>query len=186
MPWFIQVTAGVTVFLITILVIDLLRRKVKLQVPVRNNPSVPDEILLRLAKTVVEGGFDGASFGKKPFADLFPPKKSCPHCQGTRRKVWDLGEAGRLLSDVSKLARGIRQRRYCRSCLSRLSEVAAAKGQLKGLGKGDPTSLAPKLARGCLLIIALSLAVSLLSAAPGIILLLLRMMVNLPTIMFRY
>lgn len=100
---------------------------------------VPEKLALQLAKAVSKGTFEKAHFGTKPDVDLFPTKKTCPHCQNKDRKVWDSAKAVELLSDISELAQGIRQRRFCRGCLDQLSEIAKTrKERLPELDKKEP------------------------------------------------
>jgi len=150
-------------------------------------PSPPDEFYLKVAKTVIDGSFAAASFGKKPYKSLFPLKKDCPHCKG-KGWAWTLGRAQSLLADMSKLAREIRRRSYCRSCLGELSNIAQMeKSQLKELGKGDPRSLFPQQLRwlknwSLLLLGAISIIVILSAAVPMLFALLGWLLTNLLSI----
>lgn len=155
--------------------------------------SVPDELYLQVAKTVIEGEFKGSHFGKKPFVDFFPTKKTCPHCEDGKRNPWDLGKAGRLLGDMKGLARAIKKRQFCRSCLSQLSGIVKVREQLGKLGKEDPRSLSFRpLGRGrtFLRYVGISIIVLVLSSLPGLLLcllpFLLKAMVNLSAIVSRF
>lgn len=157
MPWFVYLAVVAVILGGTPLAVDFFRRwgvpRLSLRIPRLDiRSSVPDELCLRLAKTITEGGFERSRFGKKPFVDLFPTKKTCPHCRDKDRRVWDLARAERLLTNIGKLAREIKRGQFCLSCLGQLSEIAEVRKQLKELGKKDPRSLRRPSRRGCLLL----------------------------------
>jgi hypothetical protein len=156
MPWFIRLVAGATGVLITILVLDLLRRRgfPRLSLQIFRGSGIPDELSLRLAKTVSAGDFDGSKFRKGTFRNLFPTQVACPHCRGKSKgsNVWGAVKAERLLGDLGGLARQIQKRQFCRGCLGQLSGIAVEKKHLKELDKKDPRSLRRPSRRGCFLL----------------------------------
>jgi len=185
MLWLAVLAAAMVVLPSLALAVGYLRRRGASQLV-----AIPDELCLRLAKTVTEGEFDKDSFRRGSLSTLFPTQVSCPHCGGRRGNVWDVGRAERLLTNIGKLAREIKGGQLCLSCLGQLSNIAAGeKEHLKELDKKDPKTLSTRprrWGRTFLLLVVASIIVILLSSLPSFLWLLARLMVNLPTIMFRY
>lgn len=182
MPSFVQVVAGITGFLIAILVLDSLRRRglPRLSLPTFRGGGIPDELARRLAKTVTDGDFDGSQFRKSAFRTLFPTQIGCPHCKGGSkgRNVWGITQAERLLGNLGRLARQIQRKRFCRGCLTQLSGIAKVRGGLKELGTKEHRSLAfsKKKKLGCIL----SLLVSSCIVASILLLALVQVLLILP------